>query len=207
MVANKVHYRHLMLFFFRKNKTATQAANKICAVYGEDAVAERTVQKWFARFKAGNFDLEDQELPAGMLCPSKSTIHDHTVKLGYVSRLDIWVPHDLTEKNLLDRISICDLLYKRNEKKKKRSWRKCDEPPLVTPKAGLHPKKTAIEQKRSEIANWKGVVFHHDNARPHVSLRTQQKLLEFVGMFTPSTVFARPCAVGFPPFPVVTKFL
>lgn len=39
--------------------------------------------------------------------------------------------------------------------------------------------KTAIEQKRPEIANRKGVVFHHDNARPHVSLRTRQKLLEF----------------------------
>ena len=26
----------------------------------------------------------------------------------------LWVPHDLTEKNL-DRISICDSLYKRNE--------------------------------------------------------------------------------------------
>jgi len=38
--------------------------------------------------------------------------------------------------------------------------------------------KTAIEQKCSEIANRKGVVFHQDNARPHVSLITRQKLLE-----------------------------
>jgi len=38
--------------------------------------------------------------------------------------------------------------------------------------------KTAIEQKRPEIANRKGVVFHQDNARPHVSLITRQKLLE-----------------------------
>ncbi|XP_076765043.1 histone-lysine N-methyltransferase SETMAR-like [Xylocopa sonorina] len=53
----------IMLFFFRKGKNATQAANKICAVYGEDAVAERTMRKWFPRFKAGNFDLEDQERP------------------------------------------------------------------------------------------------------------------------------------------------
>ncbi|CAK9808456.1 Histone-lysine N-methyltransferase SETMAR [Anthophora quadrimaculata] len=261
MVANKVHYRHLMLFFFRKGKNATQAANKICAVYGESAVAERTVRKWFARFKAGNFDLEDQERQgrpsttdedlikseiednprstlrqlAEMLNKSKSTIHDHIVKIGYVNRLDVWVPHDLTEKNLLDRISICDSLYKRNEEtsflkqlvtgdekwiiykniERERSWGKRDEPPLITPKAGLHPKKamlcvwwdwkgilyyellpynetinsekycsqldklkTAIEQKRPEIANRKGVIFHQDNARPHVSLTTRQKLLE-----------------------------
>jgi len=63
MEENKVHFRHLMLFFYRKDKNATQAANKICAVYGEGAVGERTVRKWFARFKTGDFNLEDQECP------------------------------------------------------------------------------------------------------------------------------------------------
>ena len=29
------------------------------AVYGEGAVAERTVRKWFARFKAVDFNLEE----------------------------------------------------------------------------------------------------------------------------------------------------
>ena len=61
MEKNKVHFRHLMPFFYQKDKNATQAANKICAVYGESA--ERTVRKWFARFKAGDFNLEDQESP------------------------------------------------------------------------------------------------------------------------------------------------
>ena len=62
MEENKVQFRHLMLFFYRKDKNATQVANKICTVHGE-AVAERTVRKWFARFKADNFNLEDQERP------------------------------------------------------------------------------------------------------------------------------------------------
>ncbi|XP_017795782.1 PREDICTED: histone-lysine N-methyltransferase SETMAR-like [Habropoda laboriosa] len=240
MEANKVHYRHLMLFFYRKGKYATQATNKICAVYGEGAVADRTVRKWSARFKAGDFSLEDQERlgrpstrdedqiktmiennphhttckVGEMLNISKSTIHEHFVKLGYINRFDVWVPHDLTEKNLMDRISICDSVYKRNE-----------ETPFLkqlvtgdeksTPKADLHPKKVmlcvcwnwkrilyydllannetinsekycsqledlrvAIEQKRPEMANRKGVMFHQDNARPHVSLTTRQKLLE-----------------------------
>jgi len=141
MEENKVHFRHLMLFFYRKGKNATQVANKICAVYGEGAAAKRTVRKWFAKFKAGDFNLENQELPDGpsttdedqiktliennprymtrelaeMLNMSKSIIYEHFVKLGYINRFDVWVPHDLTKKNLMDRISICDSLYKRGD--------------------------------------------------------------------------------------------
>ena len=33
-----------------------------------------------------------------------------------------------------------------------------------------------IQKKRPELVNRKGVVFHHDNARPHTSLMTRQKL-------------------------------
>ena len=51
---------------------------------------------------------------AEMLNMSKST-HEHFVKFSYINRFDVWIPHDLTEKNLMDRISICDSFYKRNE--------------------------------------------------------------------------------------------
>lgn len=261
MEDNKLHFRHLMLFYFRKGENTTQATKEICAVYGEGALAERTVRKWFAKFRAGDFNVKDQERSgrpsstdddqlktlldnnprytvrdlAEILKISKTTVHEHLVKLKYVNRYDVWVPHNLTEKNLIDRISICDLLYKRNENvpflkqivtgdekwviynnvERKRSWGKRDDPPLTTPKAGLHPKKVmlsvwwdfkgilyyellpnnqtinsekyclqldqlkaAIQEKRPELANRKGVVFHQDNARPHVSLSTRQKLLE-----------------------------
>ncbi|GFU66080.1 histone-lysine N-methyltransferase SETMAR [Trichonephila clavipes] len=36
--------------------------------------------------------------------------------------------------------------------------------------------KLAIDQKRPELANKRGVVFHQDNARPHTSILTRQKL-------------------------------
>ena len=37
----------------------------------------------------------------------------------------------------------------------------------------------AIKEKRPELANRKGIVFHHDDARLHTSLATRTKLLEF----------------------------
>ena len=36
----------------------------------------------------------------------------------------------------------------------------------------------AIEKKLPELINKQGVVFHHDNARPHIFLVTRQKLRE-----------------------------
>ncbi|GFV64584.1 histone-lysine N-methyltransferase SETMAR [Trichonephila clavipes] len=36
----------------------------------------------------------------------------------------------------------------------------------------------AVEEKRLELANRKGVAYYQDNARPHTSLVTRQKFLE-----------------------------
>ena len=59
MKENKHHFRHIMLFYFKKGKKATETQKKICAVYGEGAVTDRTCQKWFAKFCAGDFSLDD----------------------------------------------------------------------------------------------------------------------------------------------------
>ena len=61
MEENQEHFRHLMLFYDRRGKNVIYATNKICAVYGDDALAERTARKWFAKFRAGNVNLQDQE--------------------------------------------------------------------------------------------------------------------------------------------------
>ena len=104
---------------------------KICAVYGEGSVTDRTCQKWFAKFPARDFLLDrapqssrpvevdrDQietiiennqhyitrEI-ADILKISKSSVENHLHQLGYVHRFDVWVPHKLSEKNLPDHIS------------------------------------------------------------------------------------------------------
>ncbi|XP_046814166.1 histone-lysine N-methyltransferase SETMAR-like [Vespa crabro] len=46
---------------------------------------------------------------------SNSTIYDHLKGLSLNSKLDIWVPHLLTERNLCRRVEVCDLLLKRYE--------------------------------------------------------------------------------------------
>ena len=35
---NKQHFWHVMLYYFKKGKNATETQKKICAVYGESAV-------------------------------------------------------------------------------------------------------------------------------------------------------------------------
>uniref|UniRef100_A0A0M3IJ85 HTH_48 domain-containing protein n=1 Tax=Ascaris lumbricoides TaxID=6252 RepID=A0A0M3IJ85_ASCLU len=51
--------RHLLLYEFNRGSKATEAARNIRAVYGEKFLAESTARKWFARFREGNFDLND----------------------------------------------------------------------------------------------------------------------------------------------------
>ncbi|GFV48376.1 histone-lysine N-methyltransferase SETMAR [Trichonephila clavipes] len=261
MENQKEHFRHILLFYFRKGKNASQAHKKLCAVYGDEALKERQCQNWFAEFRSGDFSLKDEKRfgrpvevdddlikaiidsdrhsttreIAEKLHVSHTCIENHLKELGYVQKLDIWVPHELKETHLTQRINSCNLLNKRNENdpflkrlitgdeklvvynniKRKRSWSRPVEPTQTTSKADIHQKKVllsvwwdykgivyfellppnrtinsdvyieqltklniAVEEKRPALINRKGVVFHHDNARPRTSLVTQQKLLE-----------------------------
>ena len=157
--------------------------------------------KWFAKFCAGDCSLDDvlrssrpvevdsdqietfiennqcyttREV-ANILKISKSSVENHLHQLGYVNLFDVWVPHKLSEKKLLDCISACDSLLKRNENvlllkqivtgdekwtlynnaERKRSWGNWNEPPPTTPKAGLHPKKVMCIWW-----DWKGVLYY-----------------------------------------------
>ncbi|XP_066253847.1 uncharacterized protein [Euwallacea similis] len=144
----------------------------------------------FAKFRSGDFDIDDASRSgrpteinssdvkaivesdpsqsvreiATKLNISHTSVEKHLHQLGYVSRLNVWVPHQLTEANLITRISICDSLRKRQESdpflkqivtgdekwiiyenvKRKRSWGHSSQPPQTTSKVGLHPKKIML---------------------------------------------------------------
>ena len=104
---------------------------------------------------------------------SKKSIENHLKQL--VQKLDTWVPHELKEKHLTQRINSYDLLKKRNENdsflkrliigdekwvvynnmKRKRSWSRLREPAQTTSKAGIHQKKVLL----SVWWDYKGIVY------------------------------------------------
>ena len=63
VVPEKVFLRGVLLYYFNMKKTAVESHRILVEVYGEHALAEQTCQKWFARFKSGDFGLEDEERP------------------------------------------------------------------------------------------------------------------------------------------------
>ena len=95
-------------------------------VYGDHALAERTCQKWFARFKSGNFDLEDEERPgqpktfedeelealldqdscqtqeelAKTLGVTHQAISRRLKALGFFQKQENWVPHELKPRDV-----------------------------------------------------------------------------------------------------------
>ncbi|EFN90037.1 Histone-lysine N-methyltransferase SETMAR, partial [Harpegnathos saltator] len=55
------YFGHILLYYFRKSKNASQAYKKLCAVYGNEALKERQYQNWFARFRSGDFSLKNAQ--------------------------------------------------------------------------------------------------------------------------------------------------
>ncbi|PIO60601.1 hypothetical protein TELCIR_17901 [Teladorsagia circumcincta] len=111
MEDNCVRFRHLMLLFYRKGKNAIQTVRKIREVYGDDAVGEHRVRQWFAKFRQGDFTVEDRQRSGRLssvgndqikmlietnrhittrelgerLGVPKSTIHKHLMGLGFLN--------------------------------------------------------------------------------------------------------------------------
>lgn len=139
-VDKNTHFRHHLLFAFNRGAKAAEAAREICAVYGEDAISERTARNWYTKFKSGIFDLSDairsgrptdfdeeqlnqllhedgrqttRELGEKLGC-DHSTIVRHLASMGKVQKLGAWVPHLLSENNKNQRSTLAAGLLARH---------------------------------------------------------------------------------------------
>ncbi|UYV64977.1 hypothetical protein LAZ67_3002631 [Cordylochernes scorpioides] len=52
------HFRHLLFFALHRGQQTAETVQSICNMYGEGVIGERAAQKWFAKFKNGDLDLE-----------------------------------------------------------------------------------------------------------------------------------------------------
>ena len=55
----KKHFQHLLFFSFHQGQKAAEAALDICNIYEEGVIGKSTPWKWFAKFKNGNFNIDD----------------------------------------------------------------------------------------------------------------------------------------------------
>ena len=64
---NMQHFWHIMLYYFKQGKNATEMQKKICAVYGEGAVIDPMCQKRFVKFCVGDFSLDNTPQLGGLV--------------------------------------------------------------------------------------------------------------------------------------------
>ncbi|GFX94926.1 histone-lysine N-methyltransferase SETMAR [Trichonephila clavipes] len=190
MEVNKEKIWFILQFFFDKDENASQVAEIANGVYGPNIVTANYVQFWFHRFRSGIFDVKDaprtgrsvvenvdkitEIIEVDRIVSSHSiaqelkidhkSVLNHFRKVGLKKKLHVLGPYQLTPKNIMNRISICEALAKRNEIDlflkwivtgdekwvtyynivRKRSWSKFGEAAQPVAKPGLMARKVQL---------------------------------------------------------------
>ena len=141
-VPEKVFLRWVLLHYFNMKKTVAKSHRILVEVCDEHALAERTWHKWFARFKSGDFGLEDEERPgqprkfedeelealleedccqtqelAESLGVTQAAISKRLKAAGYIQKQGNLVPHELKPRDVERRFCMSEILLKRHKKK------------------------------------------------------------------------------------------
>ncbi|GBP63249.1 Mariner Mos1 transposase [Eumeta japonica] len=210
-------------------KTAAESHRILLEVCDEHALAEQTCRKWFARFKSGDFELDDrttwtakfkdeelqdlfdvdscqtlQEL-ATSLAVDLSTVGKRLKTMGMIQKQGYWVPYELKLRDIERRFLTCESLLERQKRKEGSDL-------LRTPEAitgdryrlQLIRLSRALKEKRSEYSKRHDkVILLHDNARPHVAkpVKTYLGTLKWNVLHSPA-VLSRHCTFRLPPIPI-----
>ena len=139
----KLFLRGVLLHYFKIKKTAAESHRILVELYSEHALAERTCQKCFARFKSGDFGLEDEERPgqpkkfeneeleawldeyccqtqeelAESLGVTQVAISKRLKAAGYIQKQGNWVPRELKPREVERRFWMSKMLLERHKKK------------------------------------------------------------------------------------------
>ncbi|XP_035719463.1 histone-lysine N-methyltransferase SETMAR-like [Vespa mandarinia] len=174
----------------RKDKSAAQTRKKFTDVYGEDVLTVRQCQNWFAKFRSGNIDVEDAPRSGRPVEADKDmikalvdanrritnlTVYDHLKGLAHHywgRKMGVYMSsaRDHGAKKI-----IAQSISKANIHQRKIL------PDNTTINSEVHCHQLVklndtLQQERPELINKKGVVFHQDNPRPHLSLILCRKL-------------------------------
>lgn len=72
-----------MILFLKK--ATVHIVEKICAIYGDGAIVENTVYKWFSSVRSGNLNLEDQKYSRQSLMMTKAHNMGHCTVILHIS--------------------------------------------------------------------------------------------------------------------------
>jgi len=189
-IPTKQHLREVLIYLFNLKKSAYVSHQLLVNTYGDHALSKSTCEFWFRRFKSGDFDVsdkersgtpkkfEDEELEtlldedpcqteeelAKTLNVDRSTVGKRLHKIGMVQKLGNWVPHELKERDIERRKTMCELLLERHKRKgflhriitgdekwfyhdnpkRKKAWVKPGEPGPSQPKRDIHGDKVML---------------------------------------------------------------
>lgn len=142
-VPNNEFQRGNLLFCYFLKKNAEQAHQLLVEAYGGHALSRRQCFEWFKKFKAGQYELqnqprgrppkkfEDEELEtlleencaqsqeelAQQLSVTRQAISKRLTALGKILKFGKWVPHELTEIHQEQRRTTCKMLIARHDRK------------------------------------------------------------------------------------------
>ncbi|XP_046838008.1 histone-lysine N-methyltransferase SETMAR-like [Vespa crabro] len=196
---NSTDIRVIFLYEYKLSNNTAKSARNINQAFGENTVNDRKVQRWFENFRSGDFSLQNEprgrpetsmkndalkalvetnptvssrELAARMEV-DHTTILRHLSEIGKVKKMDKWIPHELTERNKLNRLNVCSSLLTRfnrnpffdriiicdekwvlyDSRRRYARWLDRDEACAHTPWPSLHPRKILISLVECDWSN------------------------------------------------------